>query len=195
MGSWVLPERQGRNSGLIPKGFCVGDPDAPAWSEGRISSRETIDDWTAAQSCSGNVRLLFWGSDRKCPCATLVPDRALPAIGRSQSSPSGKDRAGPPFHGAQALGFREFVGVGLPGKRAGRSAVCRAGVPLDQRLVHDGADRGGAASALRAAAEGSVDLGRGAGAVRARVETGAHLPVREDIARANDHGNIQFGVA
>ena len=66
---------------------------------------------------------------------------------------------------------------------------------LGQRLIHDGADRGGAAPALGAAAEGAVDLGRRAWAVRTRVEAGAHLAVREDIARADDHGNTQFGVA
>jgi hypothetical protein len=160
-----------------------------------ISSGEIIGDWTAPHPCWANVRLLLRGSDRKCPCTALVAARALPATGGSRSSSSDEGRAGPPSPGLQALVFRELVGIGLPGQGAGRFAICRAGVPLPMGLIHDGADRGGAAPALRAAAEGAVHLGRGAGAVRAGVEAGTHLAVREDIARADDHGNIQFGIA
>jgi hypothetical protein len=163
--------------------------------KGEISSGETIGDRTVAHPCWADVRLLFRGSDRKCPCAALVAARALPATGGSRSSSSDEGRAGPPSPGLQALGFRELVGICLLGQGTDRFAICRAGVPLLMGLIHDGADRGGAAPALRAAAEGAVHLGRGAGAVRAGVEAGTHLPVREDIARANDHGNIQFGIA
>jgi len=66
---------------------------------------------------------------------------------------------------------------------------------LGKRLIHDGADCRGAAPALGAAAEGAIDLGRRAGAIRARVEARTHRAIGEDIAGANDHEDLQFGVA
>lgn len=56
-----------------------------------------------------------------------------------------------------------------------------------QRFVHDGSDRAGAATALRAAAEALVDLGRRAWAIRARLEARPHLVVREDVTMTDDH--------
>jgi hypothetical protein len=59
---------------------------------------------------------------------------------------------------------------------------------LGQRIIHDGADRGGTAPALRTAAEAAIDLGRRTGTLGSGIEAGTHLAVREDIARADDHG-------
>lgn len=63
---------------------------------------------------------------------------------------------------------------------------------LGEGLIHDGANGDGATATLRAAAKAAIDLGRSAGTVGARVETGTHLAIREDIAGADDHRDLQF---
>ncbi len=80
-----------------------------------------------------------------------------------------------------------LIGVGLPGHRAVRLTVDRAGVLSGQLLVQDRAYGVGAAPALWAATEIAVDLGGGAGAVRTRAKARTYLAVREDVARADDH--------
>lgn len=83
------------------------------------------------------------------------------------------------------VAMRMRIGVGLVGRAAG--AVVAAG---DQRLVHDLADRAGAAAALGAAAEAAVDLaGEPCAALRDDV---ADLVVRQHIAGADDHGGRGF---
>jgi hypothetical protein len=62
-------------------------------------------------------------------------------------------------------------------------------VLLSMGLIQEGADGGGTAPAFRATAEVTVDLSRGAGAIRAWIEAATHLPVGEDIARAEDQGS------
>ena len=54
-------------------------------------------------------------------------------------------------------------------------------------LAQDRADGAGAAPAFRAAAETAIDLGRGAGAARTRLQARAYLSVGEDVARADNH--------
>jgi len=55
-----------------------------------------------------------------------------------------------------------------------------------ERFFHDAPDRGGATSALRAASQAAIDLGRRA---RRRVsDGGTHLDVGEHVAGAHDHG-------
>lgn len=77
------------------------------------------------------------------------------------------------------------MGVGLVGRAAG--ALVAAG---QQRLVHDLADRAGAAAALGAAAETAIDLAR---EPRATLRDDvADLVVRQDIAGADDHGGRGF---
>lgn len=77
------------------------------------------------------------------------------------------------------------VGVAPAGRAAG--AVLAAG---QQRLVHDLADRPGAAAALGAAAEAAIDLaGQPRAALRHHV---ANLAIRQDIAGTNDHGGRDF---
>ncbi len=150
---------------------------------------------TGSQRFPARVHHFPSGQRRKVPLRISLGGSGASGYRQGKISPSDDGRAGLPFPRFQALGFRELVGVGLPGQWTGRFAPCRARVPLCVVLIHDGADRGGAASALRAAAEAAVDLGRRAGAVRAGVEAGTHLAVREDIARANDHGDTQSGYA
>lgn len=106
------------------------------------------------------------------PSITLAsPFMVLPPCGASEGG------AGPP-----SLKLLGLVGVGLPGHRAVRLAVGGAGVLTGQLLVHDRADRGGAAATLGTAAEIAVDLGWGAGAIRAWVQAGTHRAIREDVA-------------
>ena len=66
----------------------------------------------------------------------------------------------------------------------GASAAARAS-GAGQGLVHDLADRAGAAAALGAATETAINLG--GGARRRRGAGGAHGMVADDIAGADDH--------
>ena len=65
------------------------------------------------------------------------------------------------------------------------------GLRLVESLAQDRADGAGAASAFRAAAEAAIDLGRGAGTARPRLQARAHLSVGEDVARADDHAGYR----
>src|SRR4051794_9814740 len=56
-----------------------------------------------------------------------------------------------------------------------------------KRVRDDRAQRAGAASAIRAAAETLVDLRRGARAARPRIEAVAHIAIGEDVTGADDH--------
>lgn len=66
---------------------------------------------------------------------------------------------------------------------------------LSNGLIHNGADRGGAAPTLRTASEATVDLSGSAWTIRPRVEAGTHLIIGEDVARADNHGDIQVRIA
>jgi hypothetical protein len=59
-------------------------------------------------------------------------------------------------------------------------------------IIHDGADRAGAAAALRAATEAAVNIDRFA---RTRIGRDAvtDLGVGKYVARANDHGHFPAG--
>ena len=82
-----------------------------------------------------------------------------------------------------------FCHASLSDKRTSAGAGFRAGVSIRESLTHDGADRGGAAPALRAAAQAAVDLSRAMWAGWAWVEACAHIPIREDIAGTDDQGS------
>src|SRR3974390_2842452 len=66
-----------------------------------------------------------------------------------------------------------------------RASAARRAARRAERLVHDLADRAGATSALRAAAETAVNLARGA--QRGGRDRMAHLVVAEHVAGADDH--------
>jgi hypothetical protein len=76
-------------------------------------------------------------------------------------------------------------------ERTGGGTLGRAGVEpgLGESLIHDRPDGRGASSAFRPATEAAVDLGRGAGAVRAGGQAGTHLPIGENVARTDDQGS------
>ena len=57
----------------------------------------------------------------------------------------------------------------------------------DQRLIHDPADRAGAAATLGAATKAMIDLAGGARCLLARRERRAHVLIGENVARADDH--------
>ena len=82
-----------------------------------------------------------------------------------------------------------FCPASLSDERTSAGAGFRAGVSIRESLTHDGADRGGAAPALWAAAQATVDLRWAARAVRAWVEARAHIPIREDVAGTDDQGS------
>ena len=67
-----------------------------------------------------------------------------------------------------------------------RAAVRATGRAGTERLVHDPPDGGGAAPALRAATEATVDLTRSARGGSAG-NRGTHRVVTEHVTRADDH--------
>lgn len=86
---------------------------------------------------------------------------------------------------AVRVGVSVRMSMGLVGRAAG--ALVAAG---EQRLIHDLADRAGAAAALGTAAEAAIDL---AGQPRAALRDDVtDLVVRQDIAGADDHGGRGF---
>ena len=68
-----------------------------------------------------------------------------------------------------------------------RAGLCVHGPGGGECLVHNGADGAGAMTAFGAAAQATVNLRRRAWAVRPRIETGAHIIVRENVTGADDH--------
>jgi hypothetical protein len=57
----------------------------------------------------------------------------------------------------------------------------------DASLAHDGADRAGAAAAIRAAAEAGIDLADDPRAFRTIAEAGPDVVVTQHVAMANNH--------
>ena len=70
--------------------------------------------------------------------------------------------------------------------RAGDRAIHRAGL---ERFVHDLADGAGAAAALGAATQATIDLAGGAGTLF-RLTGGPNILVAQYIAGTDDHGRI-----
>jgi hypothetical protein len=68
-----------------------------------------------------------------------------------------------------------------------RTAVA-SGAGAGQGLIHDAADRAGAAAALGTAAEAAVDLAGGPWGARRR-DGGTDILVGEDVTGTDDHGN------
>ena len=70
------------------------------------------------------------------------------------------------------------------------SGASFAGKP--EGIIHDGANRAGAAAALRAAAEAAIDIDRFARAGIGR-DAIANLGVGKNVAGANDHSQFPCG--
>src|SRR5712672_339696 len=82
-----------------------------------------------------------------------------------------------------------MMSAGLRPTGSGAATVPAAATPRAgaERFFHDAPDRGGATSALRAASQAAIDLGRRA---RRRVsDGGTHLDIGEHVAGADDHGD------
>ena len=92
---------------------------------------------------------------------------------------------------AKELSRLLWIGVRMV-RRAGRRAFLRASRSRPgQRLVHDPADGARAPPALRAASEAAIDLVGGRGARRSRFNGRPHVAVAENIARTNNHYELQ----